>query len=235
MILYGSLEDERPFNSVRRLVEYEDYMLRYMRDAGVPTAAPIGFVEITPEREYLILTEFLAGAAEISDVPVTDELIEDAIGLVRSLWSAGVAHRDIKPANVLVRNDRAMLIDAAFCQARPSPWRQAVDLANMMLVLALRTEPARVYQAATRSFTPEEIAEAFAATRGVTVPAQLRSELERDGRDLIREFRELAPERPAIPIQRWSIRRIVVSVSVLLTAALGILLIVSNILRAGLL
>ena len=42
----GRLEDERPFNSVRRLVQYEDHMLRLLRDAGVPTAAPLGIVEI---------------------------------------------------------------------------------------------------------------------------------------------------------------------------------------------
>ena len=53
--LYGALEDEKPFNSVRRLVEYEDYMLRLMADVGVPSAAPYGFVELTPEREYLLV------------------------------------------------------------------------------------------------------------------------------------------------------------------------------------
>src|SRR6266487_1669396 len=61
MMLYGALEDEKPFNSVRRLVEYEDYMLRLMADVGVPSAAPCGFVELTPEREYLLVAEFLAG------------------------------------------------------------------------------------------------------------------------------------------------------------------------------
>jgi len=61
MMLYGALEDEKPFNSVRRLVGYEDYMLRLMADVGVPSAAPYGFVELTPEREYLLVTEFLAG------------------------------------------------------------------------------------------------------------------------------------------------------------------------------
>ena len=30
-ILYGSLEDEAPFQTVRRLVEYEDYALRLLR------------------------------------------------------------------------------------------------------------------------------------------------------------------------------------------------------------
>ena len=33
-ILYGALEDETPFKTVRRFVEYEDYTLRLMYDAG---------------------------------------------------------------------------------------------------------------------------------------------------------------------------------------------------------
>jgi len=39
-ILYGSLEDEHPFQTVRRLAEYEDYTLRLLRDAGIRTARP---------------------------------------------------------------------------------------------------------------------------------------------------------------------------------------------------
>jgi tRNA A-37 threonylcarbamoyl transferase component Bud32 len=65
--------------------------------------------------------------------------------VVLRLWDAGLAHRDIKPANLLVRDHRMLLIDVAFVQARPSPWRQAVDLANMMLCLALRSSPEQVY------------------------------------------------------------------------------------------
>ena len=41
-ILYGRLEDEAPFQSVRRLVQHEDYASRVMRDAGIQTAAPLG-------------------------------------------------------------------------------------------------------------------------------------------------------------------------------------------------
>ena len=49
---------------------------------------------------------------------------------------------------------------------RRSPWRQAVDLGNMVLVLAVRTDAERVYRRALDYFTPDELAEAFAATRG---------------------------------------------------------------------
>jgi membrane-associated phospholipid phosphatase len=60
-ILYGSLEDESPFKTVRRLVTYEDYALRLLQDIGVHSARSYGVVEITPEREYLLATEVLQG------------------------------------------------------------------------------------------------------------------------------------------------------------------------------
>jgi hypothetical protein len=40
-ILYGQLEDETPFQSVRRFVEYEDYTLRHARRPRVPTPEPL--------------------------------------------------------------------------------------------------------------------------------------------------------------------------------------------------
>ncbi|HEY7606983.1 MAG TPA: phosphatase PAP2 family protein, partial [Actinomycetes bacterium] len=57
-LLYGRLEDEKPFNTVRRLVQQEDYALSLMQRAGLPSPIPHGFVELTPEREYLLVTEF---------------------------------------------------------------------------------------------------------------------------------------------------------------------------------
>jgi hypothetical protein len=97
----------------------------------------------------------------------------------------------------------------AFIELRPTPWRQAVDLANMMLCLALRSSPERVYQRARRQFSVEEIAEGFAAARGLALPSQLRRLLRAQGRDLHGEFTRLLPSRPQpIPIQRWSARRV---------------------------
>jgi tRNA A-37 threonylcarbamoyl transferase component Bud32 len=207
-ILYGRLEDEQPFQTVRRFVEYEDYTARLLRDIGIPTAVPYGIVELTPEREYLFVTEFLYGAEEIGEADVDDSVIDQALAIVRNLWDAGLAHRDIKPANLMVRDGRVLLIDVFFVQVRPSPWRQAVDLANMMLVLAVRTDPERVYERALRYFTPDEIAEAFAAARGVASPTQLRTALKQDGRDLLQRFRALAPERRPIKLQHWNVRRL---------------------------
>src|SRR5213593_1395627 len=136
----------------------------------------------------MIVMEFFDGAVEIGDAEIDDAAIDEGLQIVRKMWDEGLAHRDIKPANLMVRDGKVLVIDVFFVQIRPSPWRQAVDLANMMLILALRSDAERVYQAALHSFSEDEIGEAFAATRGAAIPTQLRSALKEDGRDLVAAF-----------------------------------------------
>jgi membrane-associated phospholipid phosphatase/tRNA A-37 threonylcarbamoyl transferase component Bud32 len=222
-LLYGRLEDEQPYHSVRRLVQYEDYVLRLFSDAGLPVPHPLGIVEITPEREYLLVTEFISGAREMGDAEIDDAVIDQGLSVVRRMWELGMAHRDIKPANLLVRDGTLFLIDSAFAEVRPSPWRQAVDLANMMLVLALRTDAEQVYARARLHFSDEEIAEAFAATRGLTMPSQLRRMMRALGRDLHADFLALLPyQLPPVRIQRWTWRRAGLSLVALAGLAIAI-------------
>ena len=222
-LLYGRLEDEKPFNTVRRLVQQEDYALQKLYLVGLPSPRPYGVVELTPEREYLLVTEFFADATELGEAEVDIQVIDDGLSIIRKLWEAGLAHRDIKPANLLVRDGRLLLIDVAFVEVRPTPWRQAVDLANMMLCLALRSSPERVYQRALRQFSVEEISEGFAAARGLALPSQLRRMLREQGRDIHGQFLQLLPQRPRpIRIQHWSARRIGL---LLLVVPLAVLLI----------
>jgi membrane-associated phospholipid phosphatase len=214
-MLYGRLEDETPFSTVRRFVEYEDYTLRMLGEYGFATPAALGIVEITPEREYLIAMDFFDGAVEIGEAEIDAYVIDEGLVMIRRMWDVGLAHRDIKPANLMVQDGELKLIDVFFVQVRPSPWRQAVDLGNMMLVLALRSDARTVYDAALRYFTPDELGEAFAATRGVASPTQLRQQLKQDGRDLLAEFRAMAPARRPIAVQRWSVRRVLLIVATL--------------------
>jgi tRNA A-37 threonylcarbamoyl transferase component Bud32/membrane-associated phospholipid phosphatase len=216
-LLYGRLEDEKPFNTVKRLVQQEDYALALMQRAGLPSPEPYGIAQLTPEREYLIVFEFIEGAREVGEVEVDDAVIDQGLAIVRRLWDANLAHRDIKPANLLVRDGKLYLIDVFFAEIHPSPWRQAVDLANMMLCLALRSSPQQVYQRALQQFSAGEISEAFAAARGLALPSQLRKLMRAQGRNLHAEFVRLLPTRPRpIGVQRWSTRRVALLVLLLL-------------------
>jgi hypothetical protein len=129
---------------------------------------------------------------------------------------------------VLVQDGAVRLIDVFLTEVHPTPWRQAIDLANMMLFLGLRTDAARVYHRAKRFFTDEEIGEALAAVRGPAMPSQLRHMLRERRSDLKAEFLDLLPTRPRpISIQRWSLKRIIFALLALLVLALVLPLLVS--------
>jgi hypothetical protein len=127
------------------------------------------------------------------------------------------------------------LIDVAFAQVRPSPWRQAVDLANMMLVLALRSDVETVYERARLQFTEDDIAEAFAASRGITLPSQVRRQLKQDSRDLLADFRNRGPARKRVSVQRWSVQRLIFTTWVLVLVGLFIALSIEVVQTTGLL
>jgi hypothetical protein len=232
-ILYGQLEDETPLGSVRRLATYEDYALRLLADYRVRVARTYGVVELTPNQEYMLVTEFFENATNLGDAEIDDTVIDEGLHMVRTFWHIGVAHRDIKPANLLVRDGHLQLVDVSGLEVRPSPWRQAIDLSNMMLVLALRSDPARVYDRATKVFTPDEIAEAFAAAVGLTIPTELQARMKADGRPLLDQFRRLAPAREPISIQRWSAQRLVLTAAAVVGTVVLVVLFLDS-LRAGL-
>jgi hypothetical protein len=231
-ILYGQLEDETPIGSVRRLATYEDYALRLLADHRVRVARTYGVVELTPNQEYMLVTEFFENARNLGDSQIDDQVIDEGLAMVRTFWDIGVAHRDIKPANLLVKDGHLQLVDVSGLEVRPSPWRQAVDLSNMLLTLAVRSDPERVYARAIKVFTPDELAEACASAVGLTIPTELQAKLKADGRPLLDRFRQLAPRRDRISIQRWSAQRLVLTAA----AALGTLVLVGlfvDSLRAG--
>jgi hypothetical protein len=231
-ILYGQLEDETPIGSVRRLATYEDYALRLLADHRVRVAHTYGVVELTPNQEYMLVTEFFENARNLGDSQIDDQVIDEGLAMVRTFWDIGVAHRDIKPANLLVKDGHLQLVDVSGLEVRPSPWRQAVDLSNMLLTLAGRSDPERVNARAIKVFTPEELAEACASAVGLTIPTELQAKLKADGRPLLDRFRQLAPPRGRISIQRWSAQRLVLTAA----AALGTLVLVGlfvDSLRAG--
>jgi hypothetical protein len=92
-----------------------------------------------------------------------------------------------------------------------------------------------VYERAQRQFTRDELGEALAAARGITIPQQLRTALREDGRPILAELRELAGTEVSLVVQRWSVRRLALTVWTLAVAALGGWVVVANLDTVGLL
>ena len=99
---------------------------------------------------------------------------------------------------------------------------KAVDLANMMLVLA--TAQLRAGLPAGRlQFNDDEIAEAFTATSGITMPPSSARPCATRAATCTPTSSACCPEVAApIAIQRWSIRRVGLMVGVALLALLAL-------------
>ena len=146
---------------------------RLMRAAWPSVPEPYGIVEITPEREYPLVTEFFDGAVEIGDVQVDDDLIDQGLEIAAALGcraraprhQAGEPHGAAGPAAA----DRL-----GVRRASSSPWRQAVDSATCCS--SSRCGPIRGRSTSVRSLCSQwtRLLSAFAATRGLTMPSQLR-------------------------------------------------------------
>ena len=209
-LLYGRLEDEFGFSSVRRLVQNEDYYLRVFRDVGAPVIDSYGFVELVPEREFLLVMEFADDAVELGhvDPPFPDDLIDGGLELIRLQWDNGIAHRDIKPANLLVQRGRTaggrLRVRGAAAQlvapgGGPGQ-HDAVPGPGPGRSLRLRAGPPAVQSGGHR-----RVVRRHPQRHDPDAAAAL---LDEDGRDLVEEFRRLAPRRTRVPIQRLSLRRV---------------------------
>ena len=179
-----------------------------------------------------ILYGQLEDARNLGDSQIDDVVIDEGLAMVRTFWDIGVAHRDIKPANLLVREGHLQLVDVSGLEVRPSPWRQAVDLSTCCS--SWRSGPIR--SGSTRApprCSRGEIAEACASAVGLTIPTELQAKLKADGRPLLDRFRQLAPPRDRISIQRWSAQRLVLTAAAVLGTLILVGLFVDS-LRAGL-
>jgi hypothetical protein len=96
---------------VRRLRRQEYYALHKLHLAGLASPRPYGLVELTPDGEYLLVTEFFDNATELGEAAIDDHVVDDGLTLIHKLRDTGLAHRDITPANLLVRDGHLLLIE----------------------------------------------------------------------------------------------------------------------------
>ena len=189
-ILYGSLEDERPSRPCGGWSSTRTTPCACCRTSGSARPGRTASWRSPPSASTCWSPSSSTAPSRSARPTSTTQVIDQGLLLIRKLWDAGIAHRDIKPGNLMVRDGELLLIDVAFVQVRPSPWRQAVDLGNMMLVLAVRTDPERVYRRALRYFT------AGRARRGVRRHPRGRQP------DPAARVHEAGPARPARRVPR---------------------------------
>ena len=222
-LLYGRLEDEKPFNTVRRLVQQEDYALSLMGRAGLPSPTPYGVCRAHPRAGVPAGHRVLRrrhrarrGRGRHPGDRRRPRHHPQAVGR----RAGPPRHQAGQPAGP--RRPHA----ADRRRLRPGP---AQPLApgrrpgQHDAVSGPAVQPRTGLPAGPRQFSVEEVTEGFAAARGLALPSQLRRMLKAQGRDLHAEFVRLLPTPPQpVSIQRWSLRRVgLLALVVVLLALFG--------------
>ena len=208
-LLYGRLEDEKPFNTVRRLVQQEDYALSLMHRAGLPSPTPLRLRRAHPR----------------AGVPARHRVLRRRRGAGRGRGRRpGHRRRPGHHPQAVGRRPRPPRHQAGQPagprrphaadrrRLRPGPAEPVAPgrrPGQHDAVPGPALQPRAGLRAGPAQFSVQEITEGFAAARGLALPSQLRRMLRAQGRDLHAEFVRLLPTPPQpISIQRWSPRRV---------------------------
>ncbi|MCB9371723.1 MAG: hypothetical protein H6518_02960 [Microthrixaceae bacterium] len=157
-----NLGDERPFSSLRRMVEHEALVSLMARSVGIATPRVLAFAS-APPGGYVLSYEGIDGASLDAVEPdrLTDDVLDAIWSEIQLLRHHRIAHRDLRLANVFLgADDRVSLIDFGFSEVAASDLLLRTDVAELSASLALVVGPERALAGAVRHLGPDAVAAA---------------------------------------------------------------------------
>jgi undecaprenyl-diphosphatase len=157
---YKNLQAEEPYLSGRRNVEIESFFTLWARKSGVRVPNVVDLLRIG--NHWLLLQEKL-DATSLSDTKrVTEKTLEDAWKQVRKLHGSNIAHRDLRAANLMVdKKGQVWVIDFCFAESAPQPRRKRMDIAELLMSMALVVGAKRTVAAAASVLDRDELKKAM--------------------------------------------------------------------------
>jgi uncharacterized protein (TIRG00374 family) len=157
---YKNLQAEEPYLSGRRNVEIESFFTLWARKSGVRVPNVVDLLRIG--NHWLLLQEKL-DATSLSDMKrVTNSTLEDAWRQVRKLHDGNLAHRDLRAANLMVdKQGKVWIIDFGFAESAPQPRRKRMDIAELLMSMALVVGAKRTVAAAVKVLEKQDLKSAL--------------------------------------------------------------------------
>lgn len=156
------LGDERPFSSLRRMVEHEALVSLMARSYGIVTPRVLAFAS-APPGGFVLSYEGIDGSSLDGVEPerLTDDVLDQIWEEIRLLRHHRIAHRDLRLANVFLGADgQVALIDFGFSELAASDLLLRTDIAELLASLSLSVGSDRALAAAVRAVGPEAVADA---------------------------------------------------------------------------
>lgn len=217
------------FLSLRRALEHTALIGMAMTTAGARTEELVVAAPIGPDAAILVFAE-LPGST-FTDAPaedLSDARLDAAWRQIHLLHRRAVAHRSLDSDHlVAVNSDGAGLRIARSGMVAADELALRVDLAQLLVTLALLVGPARAVASAVRVLGRDRIAAAVPVLQPIVLSRAHRTALRGDGAlldDLREEILAAAPSAPveAVRVERFRLRTVVSAIA--LTVAAFVLL-----------
>lgn len=156
------LGDERPFSSLRRMVEHEALVSLMARSTGISTPRVLAFAAAEPGG-FVLSYEGIDGSSLDGVAPeqLTDAVLDAIWDQIETLRYHRIAHRDLRLANVFLSDEgEVWLIDFGFSELAASDLLLRTDIAELLASLSLSVESHRAVAAASRALGPAAVADA---------------------------------------------------------------------------
>jgi undecaprenyl-diphosphatase len=137
--------DERPFSSLRRMVEHEALVALDARQLGVRTPRFVALATAQPNG-YALAYEAVEGRSldRVDATDMTDQILAAVWEQLVLLRSHRLAHRDLRLANVFQADDgQVWIIDFGFAELAASEVLLATDLAELLASSSTKVGAAR--------------------------------------------------------------------------------------------
>jgi len=157
------LADERPFSSLRRMVEHEALVALAARDVDVRTPRFVALASAQPNG-FVLAYEAIAGRSldRLEPDEMTDEVLRSTWEQLAILREHRIAHRDLRLANVFLDDaGTAWIIDFGFSELSASDTLLANDLAEMLASSSTRVGAERAVAAGRDAIGQEALVTAL--------------------------------------------------------------------------
>ncbi len=161
-IVPRDLGDERPFSSLRRMVEHEALVSLMAHSLGIATPRVLAFAA-APPGGFVLSYEGIDGSSldGVEPEDLTDDVLDQIWRQIETLRYHRIAHRDLRLANVFLGADgKVALIDFGFSELAASDLLLRTDIAELLASLSLSVGAERALAAAVRALGPAAVADA---------------------------------------------------------------------------
>ncbi len=194
-----NLGDERPFSSLRNIVEHEALVCLVARDAGVRTPAMRAVVDVGQD-SMLMAFDNVEGTQldRLDNADLSDELLQGVWTQVDLLHGRRIAHRDLRGANVRIDEDgEPWLIGFSYSELAADDGQLNADVAQVLASLALRAGAGRSVDSAIAVLGVDVVAAALPRLQPNALSTATRTAM-RHRNGLLKELQAVVAQRGGV-------------------------------------